>query len=528
MPDIAPTAAPAASAPASSPAPAAASSPAPSSAPASSAPASSTTPATTPAAAPASAATPAEIKPESFPNQEAYARALLAQEMEQIPKDGEEPAGDTKPAAAPGEDAKPADQAATEETQQQTDKPAEEEYTFDLDEPAVPSGDPEALTKLLTDKPEFGALLEKDPELKELVYANAREAAEAKQFHEIFPDVQSAKFAHENASTFVDVRDTFLGSTTPDGTKATLAKMAQLAIERDEQGNPIIDPLTGQAKIGDDFYGFLDHTRDINMQYDREELQQRLTANQYPTEEARERDQIAAAALDVLKDYYGGEQAAGTQDMPQELQARAQDLDRRERELNDRARNEKVSERKQFEQGLINDSQTRVTGAINRIFDSIAKQGAVLSPFLREVLPNKIGSELMKSAAKDPKLKADMAELQRLPMSAEVRSRRLALLDKAVQTYLPGIAKAQLKAAGVQTIRNQQDKLKKIDAQKDASRSDPKGSAAAASPVSQQPISEDAAWTKAEATWKQRNPDKPVDLNQVAQWSIRLQTGQSL
>jgi hypothetical protein len=457
--------------------------------------------------------------------------------MAGIPAEGDTPAPDpaaAAAAAAPAEVAKPEDAAAEVKPEDQAAKDlaakaAEDEYTFDLDEP-TPAVDPEQLSKIAEEKPEFKQLLESDPELKELLYHNAREAAEVKGFREFFPDVQSAKFAHENASTFIDVRDTFLGSTTADGTRATLQKMAQLAIERDEQGNPIIDPLTGQPKIGDDFYGFMDNARDLNMQYDREELQTRLTANQYPNDAARERDQIAAAAFDVLKEYYTPEQGAGTQDLPQELQARSAELDRREREMNDRAQKEKVGERQQFEQSLIKDSTTRVETSINRIIDSVIKQGATVAPFLREMLPNKIGSELMKVVAKDPKLKADMAELQRLPMTAEVRNRRLALVDKAIQIHLPNIARVQLKAAGVQLMRTQEDKLKKIDAQKNASRSEPKGSAASASPNTAPP-SEEAAWQQATQHWQKTNPGRPVDRdakNAIALLSIRLQTGQPL
>jgi hypothetical protein len=416
----APAAAPAASAPASSPAPSSA--PAPAAAPSSAPAASASAPAG--GASPVAAA-PAEIKRADFQTQDAYAQALLKQELAGIPAEGDTPAPDPAAASAAApvvEEPKTEDAATDVKPEDAAAKPAEDEYTFDLDEPA-PAVDPEQLSRLAEEKPEFKQLLEADPELKTLLYSNAREAAEAKQFREFFPDVQSAKFAHENATTFIDVRDTFLGSTTTEGTKATLAKMAQLAIERDEQGNPIIDPITNQPKIGDDFYGFMDNTRDLNMQYDREELQARLTANQYPNDEARERDQIAAAAFDVLKDYYAPEQNAGTQNLPQELQQQKEALDRREREMNDRARNEKVTERQQFEKTLITESTTRVETAINRIIDSVVKQGATLAPFLREALPQKIGSELMKVVAKDPKLKADMAELQRMPMTAEVKSR---------------------------------------------------------------------------------------------------------
>ncbi len=531
MPAETPAAAPAASAPASTPS--ASPSPAASPAPASSSPATGT-PAAGSGAAPAAAAASAPVKREDFQSQEQYSKALLDAELAKIPATAEIAAPDAEPAVE-----KPADAAAetTEtdpaaaETKPADDetKPAEDELDFSLDE-ETPAADPEIISRLATENEEFGRLLDADPELKGVLFKTAREAAELKPYRELFPDVESAKFAHANAGTFVDVRDTFMRSTTPEGTQATLDKLAELSIERDEQGNPIIDPVTKQPKIGDDFYGFLDHSRDLGIEHDRQEIAERLKANRYANEDEKQRDEVVAAALDVLKDYYHPSAETSAASMPEELRQRAAELDRREQELQQHSQREKVSERQRFESELVKESQSRVTGAINRIFDSLTKQGAVIAPFLKETLPNVIGSELIKTVAKDPALKAAMADLQRLPMSADVRSRRLALLDKAVQTHLPAIARTLLKQAGVQVLSTQAQRRNKIDAQTTASRSEPKGSVAGAAPNSQ-PLDVATAMSKAEAHWQKANPGKPIDRDakgRIASLATKLMTGQQI
>ncbi len=82
-----------------------------------------------------------------------------------------------------------------------------------------------------------------------------------------------------------------------------------------------------------------------------------------------------------------------------------------------------------------------------------------------------------------------MQELQRLPIGDASRQRRLAAIDRAVQQYLPDVAREELREAGVQTATSAATKRAKVDAQIDATKkTEPKGStgpaAAGGSPLS--------------------------------------------
>ena len=85
------------------------------------------------------------------------------------------------------------------------DAPAEEDFQLELEAVVTP----EVLSQMVTDNPEFGKLLEADSRLKGQLYKTAREAAELKPYREIFPDLDSAKAAHDHSSTWIDVRETF-------------------------------------------------------------------------------------------------------------------------------------------------------------------------------------------------------------------------------------------------------------------------------------------------------------------------------
>ena len=95
----------------------------------------------------------------------------------------------------------------------------------------------------------FRALLEADSRLKGQLYKTAREAAELKPYRDIFPDLESAKTAVSDASTFYDVREVFKKSTTRDGAIETLARLAELSYERDDAGNVLMQD--GQPVIGE-------------------------------------------------------------------------------------------------------------------------------------------------------------------------------------------------------------------------------------------------------------------------------------
>ncbi len=96
-----------------------------------------------------------------------------------------------------------------------------------------------------------------------------------------------------------------------------------------------------------------------------------------------------------------------------------------------------MEERRSFEQGLQTEAQTRIHDGISRILANVEKQGGVVSPYLKNILPKAIGAKLIAKIQSNPALQGQMHSLQRLPIGDASRDRRLAAIDRAVQQYLP-------------------------------------------------------------------------------------------
>ena len=460
-------------------APAPTASPAPSSAPAAA-------PVASPVAAPAATST---VDPGKFPIREDYAAALLTEKLGAI-------ASPEEPAAEPVVEAVDSVEVAA---------PAEEE-DFSLELEAIVT--PEVLSQMVTDNPDFGKLLEADARLKGQLYKTAREAAELKPYREIFPDIDSAKTALDHSSTWVDVRETFLGSTTREGTMASLNKIAELSYERDGDGNVVMQ--NGKPVIGDDFFGFVDNVVSLDLEHRAQDISSRLKANRYGSEEERTRDQRVKDALEVLREESAATSPA-LEAQPDALRRKADELDRRERALNIRQYGEKVEERRQFEGGLQTEAQTRIHDGISKIIANVEKQGGVVSPYLKNILPKAIGAKLIRKIQANPALQDQMHSLQRLPIGDASRQRRLAAIDRAVQQYLPEVAREELREAGVQIANASAAKRAKVDAQIDSTRkTEPKGSTGPAGSGSAA-MSSSAAYDHAQAEWQRANPGKPFD-----------------
>jgi hypothetical protein len=460
-------------------APAPAASPAPSSAPA-------------PVAAPVAAAPVpvSSVDPGKFPIREDYAAALLTEKLGQISAP-EEPASDpVAEAEAPVEVS--------------ADAPAEEDFQLEV-EPVVT---PELLSQMVTDNPDFGKLLETDSRLKGQLYKTAREAAELKPYREIFPDIDSAKTALQHSSTWVDVRETFLGSTSREGTMASLNKIAELSYERDGDGNVVMQ--NAKPVIGDDFFGFVNNVVSLDLEHRAQDLSARLKANSYRSDDERARDQRVHDALQILREESAATSPA-LEAQPDALRRKADELDRRERALNLRQHGEKVEERRSFEKGLQTEAQTRIHDGVSKIIANVEKQGGVVSPYLKNILPKAIGAKLIRKIQASPALQDQMHSLQRLPIGDASRQRRLAAIDRAVQQYLPEVAREELREAGVQIANASAARRAKVDAQIDSTRkTEPKGSIGPAGSGSAA-MSSSAAYDHAQAEWQRANPGKPFD-----------------
>jgi hypothetical protein len=438
---------------------------------------------------PAAAAAPAtsNVDPSQFPIREDYAAALLAEKMAAILPP--EVVAEEEPVAAADE--------------QNAAPPAEEDFQLEIETIVTP----ELLSQMVTDNPDFGKLLSSDARLKGQLYKTAREAAELKPYREIFPDLESAKAAMDHSATWVDVRETFLGSTTREGTMASLNKIASLSYERDGDGNVVM--RDGKPVIGEDFFGFVNNVVGLDLEHRAQDVAARLKANNYRSEEERAHDQRVNDALTVLREDSAATSPA-SEAQPDALRRRAEELDRRERALDVRQHSEKVEERRTFEQGLQSEAHTRIQDGINKILENVEKQGGVVSPYLKNILPKAISAKLIRKVQANPALQEQMHSLQRLPIGDASRQRRLAAIDRAVQQYLPDVAREELREAGVQIAKASAAKRAKVEAQIDSTRkTEPKGSTGPASGSGG--LNSSAAYDQAQAEWQRANPGKPFD-----------------
>jgi hypothetical protein len=537
------------------PAPAAASSPAPAAAP-SSAPAAS--PAPTSAPAPATAAPQAPQPTRTFgaaagveshvdpndsrfkPGSDDYLQALVQERLQVAEEKAKTAPAEVAPVEAgaeaivepviPGTDPEVAPEvpAPDAEAKPAEEKPVVAEPEFELNPPKALT--PEALSKMLTDSPEFGKLLESNPALKGQIYKTAREAAELKPYKELFPDFEAAKEVVKEVREWHDTREVFLGASTKEGTEKALGKMAELCYERDEEGNVLMQ--NGSPVIGEDFYGFVDNVVLMDLEHDLEDVSKRLTANQYhlngdyktqeEIEAAYQEDKHEKRILErKLQRLAGENKPEDTQALPEHLQRKAAEISAREAALREKEHGTKVQTRTQFEKGLQDKARTRGHDEIGKIMASVKKQGAVIAPFLEEIIPNQIATKMWAAISADEGLRGAMQQLQRLPVGEKSEKRRIATIDRAIQTYLPDIAAAVLLQAGVQVAQNSAAKKAAEKAQADATnKTEPRGSVAPAGMAAAGGLTmtSGAAFDHAQAEWQKANPNKPFD--KVAKESI--------
>lgn len=308
-PSAAPVAAP--SAPVSSPAPVSTPSPAPVSTPASTdlgtgtgpgngTPVDSSTavappaggdgsglPATTDApVVPAATEKPAPPKPEDFgtdqDGMEEYLQAKWKYEDEHGPIEGD------KPAEVPAAEVA-------------TDAPAEGEKPKAPDAP-IADVTPESLASLFESNPERKAFIDADPELKGQLFAMARTNAKFAPVAEIFPNVESAKFASETANQFVELQSAFQMSTEdPENFTTAFDKFQDLFRLKDDKGEYKKD-AQGNIMVGEDFNMLADHmvggyfkSESTSYKQKAADLKQKLENSVYPNEAAKTAD---ADALD--------------------------------------------------------------------------------------------------------------------------------------------------------------------------------------------------------------------------------------
>lgn len=519
--------------------------PAPTAAPAAPAAAPTSAPVSAPVSAPTQA-TPtftrggvsSTVDPNAHPIREDYAAAVLKEKLAAIPEVSEEaPAIEVadptveielpgvEPTEAPEVPAPDAEAPAVEEA-------AEEVPDFDFDPPGIAT--PELLSQMITSNPEFGKLLEADSRLKGQLFKTAREAAELQPYRNIFPDVQMAQSAAEDQQAFNGVRHAFMGSSTPDGAKAAMQRIAELSYERDENGAPILE--NGQPKIGEDFFAYHDFAVRSDIENRVGDVWQRFSANKYHEDsQYTTQEQVNAAyakdmqsIVDAVGEIMGGD---ATDPQEEQLTPRQQEmqrnLDAQKKAQDQREQGGKVESRQQFEQGLIDEANNRMAGVAKSAIATARKNGAVIQPFLEKSITSTIKDQLLAKIKSVPGNIEEMRKLQALPANDAARTRRLAAIDRKIQDYSTDIVKDVFKEAGIQTTATAKERAEKREAQIETSKqTEIKGGTGRPSGAGK-PMTSNAAYDHAEAEWKRANPGKSFgrsERDQILPRVVQLMT----
>lgn len=183
-------------------------------------------------------------------------------------------------------------------------------------------------------KPEFGKLLEADPELKGPIFAMARDLATAKPVMEIFPTVGDAQFAQQHAQELVGLKTLSMRAVDrPESVPELLGAFDSQFAVVDKDGKPVLDAqgkptyaadrkVFQDALVGRDLAGYKD-----TMAPQIEQLKAKLGSGVYPNAAAKALDEkklsnleYAQLALQVVDQIRSGE---WFQDAPPEIPADA-------------------------------------------------------------------------------------------------------------------------------------------------------------------------------------------------------------
>jgi len=488
MPDLATPAAPAAPAPA---APAAPSAPAPVAAPAPPAPAAPATPAPPAAAAPVAAqpaapAAPAKFDPinsatppdsTKYPDNEdgieqfgvdqaawATAHPEEAQRLRSERHGMIEPKAEEPPDAI----AEAAKKVEGEEKPPET-KPAE----------AVAAPTPAAIEEWTTKSPEFKAVLDKAPELKEQIMSMARENEAAKPVLEIVSTPEEARFAVDHANRLVSLQTNWmLSAEDPEMIGTAWDQTVEMFKERDGEGKEILE--NGKPKLGADFQPFVRRAgataiEDLNNSVTGTiaTLKARL-AGSYASEELRAADADALenaeyekAAFDfVLNRLTAKETPAGLPALPPDAtpqqKALQQQLEERQRALDAKEGKQTTESRKAARVALNRDvdrawTQT-ITTQIDTMVNAMKERGEYLPDYVlsdkwinpQTQKPSNVTDFGMRCYLKlneaimgNPVHRAKLASLEALGPAG--KDARVAELTTLTAKYLPKIVNARVK-----------------------------------------------------------------------------------
>lgn len=423
----------------------------------------------------AAAGTNGELSPEDFESLEEYAKALIEKKQSAQSADSaasqdlrHSDTGDSSSASQARNDnlddadaASLAENQATQAGQEEDSRPrATVPHELDLE------GEDVLSTKALNDRinanPALKQSLEADQPLRNAMFRNARLASEAAAYKELFPDLDSARYAADHAATYAGLDHAFMNAGSRQGAEQFLSRWAQMAMLTDENGNVLRDQ-NGNPRMHGAWSSVNQHIFDSQIDFVRRNAE-------------RTGDHELVAALDVIRESISPSFPA-TDELPPHLRAAAESINRREQELTRQQLMQQEKDARAFEDSLGEAASEKINALIQP-----ALEKAALSDFVRQTAREKIEDAIAESLDNNRFFQSRMAELSRFPSSEEARQQRLNLIMTHVQAIAGPIVRQVLREASQPIIKAQEDRRAKIESQIARTRSEPKSVGGAALP----------------------------------------------
>src|SRR5262249_22164616 len=278
-----------------------------------------------------------ELSPQDFSSLEDYAKALIEKKQSAASRDrsaveedkGAPISAEQDPNDAEVNEIQPEESEETQVGAQPPGSPARADVARDgVEVPSAANADLDLdgedflSTKALNDRINANAalkqVLEADQNLRNAMFRNARLASEAAGYKEIFPDLDSARYAANQAAAFADLDHAFMRGDSRQGAEQFFGKWAQMAMLTDENGNVVRDQ-NGNPRMHGVWNAVNQHIFDSQL-----DLGGRKG-------EGTGGDELGAA-LDVIRESVSPSSPA-TDGLPPHLRAAADSINRREQEL---------------------------------------------------------------------------------------------------------------------------------------------------------------------------------------------------
>lgn len=486
------------------------------------------TPSTPAPATPASAESPALAYKPGETDHEFVARVSRekAEGATKAEPPAAEPVAQPETPAAPEAKAEPATQ--PEEPAQPEELTDEQKQILEqVESELLASAEAEGVLspKALAENPDLKPILEKNPEFKGQLMKTARLASEAAKYQELFNTPEQAATAHELATSFAPLRESFQAIQQPDDARNVLKQIADLSVVTDEQGNPVLE--NGKPVIHESFATFLDGVFAQVLGFEQKRMQAGVEPGpaasaaalavlefersrlQKEADKGDEDAQGLLAALDTLKERISPARSQASEEIPEHVKQRQADLDRREQELNRQQQEARQQATLAFEEKFNTAIDKSVVPLIDRILDKMA-----VPDFNRDTAKARIVEDLGDRLLANQHYVSAAKALKGKGISDDVLKQRVALAMRNVQEILADVARPIITEAKGSFKKSQDAKSAKLASQIEASRSEPKGGTAAPTPAPVPKKHEQLAEFRRQ--YRQQLGEMPTDREEVA------------